>query len=136
MSIESEDVELEVEVSEEDLAAFNNLVQDGLILRDRVKAGIAQARQEGRPHGRPRCAGLRDMVRARCAPELLDFKAHSEKFEDMRWLVEHPPLQTTWKQLIRMALGYEGAPSDTEDVRRYQRDRLGRSDSDTLLIFG
>jgi hypothetical protein len=23
------------------------------ILRDRVKAGIAQARQEGRPHGRP-----------------------------------------------------------------------------------
>jgi putative DNA-invertase from lambdoid prophage Rac len=23
------------------------------ILRDRVRAGIAQARQEGRPHGRP-----------------------------------------------------------------------------------
>jgi hypothetical protein len=68
------------------------------------------------------------------APELLDLKAHSEKCEDMRWLVEHPPLQATWKQLIRMALGYEEAPSDTEDVRRYQRDRLGRSDADTLLI--
>ena len=24
-----------------------------LLLRDRVKAGIAQARKEGRPHGRP-----------------------------------------------------------------------------------
>jgi hypothetical protein len=33
-----------------------------------------------------------------------------------------------------MALGYEGAPTDPEDVRRYQRDRLGRSDADTLLI--
>lgn len=68
------------------------------------------------------------------APELLDFKAHSEKCEDMRWLVEHPPLQATWKQLIRMTFGYEGAPNDAEDVRRYQRDRLGRSDADTLLI--
>jgi hypothetical protein len=68
------------------------------------------------------------------APELLDLKTHSEKCEDMRWLVEHPPLQATWKQLIRMALGYEGAPSGTEDVRCYQRDRLGRSDADTLLI--
>src|SRR6187401_810333 len=28
------------------------------ILRERVKAGIAQARQEGKPHGRPRSASL------------------------------------------------------------------------------
>jgi putative DNA-invertase from lambdoid prophage Rac len=28
------------------------------ILRDRVKAGIAQARKEGKPHGRPRSAAL------------------------------------------------------------------------------
>jgi putative DNA-invertase from lambdoid prophage Rac len=28
------------------------------ILRERVKAGIAQARKEGRPHGRPRTASL------------------------------------------------------------------------------
>lgn len=28
------------------------------ILRDRVKAGIAQARKEGKPHGRPRSASL------------------------------------------------------------------------------
>jgi putative DNA-invertase from lambdoid prophage Rac len=29
------------------------------ILRERVRAGIAQARREGRPHGRPRTAALR-----------------------------------------------------------------------------
>jgi putative DNA-invertase from lambdoid prophage Rac len=34
------------------LAVFAEFERD--ILRDRVKAGIAQARREGRPHGRPR----------------------------------------------------------------------------------
>jgi DNA invertase Pin-like site-specific DNA recombinase len=34
------------------------------ILRERVRAGIAQARKEGRPHGRPRTASLKaDEVR-------------------------------------------------------------------------
>jgi DNA invertase Pin-like site-specific DNA recombinase len=33
------------------LAVFAEFERD--ILRDRVKAGIAQARKEGRPHGRP-----------------------------------------------------------------------------------
>jgi DNA invertase Pin-like site-specific DNA recombinase len=45
------------------------------ILRERVRAGIAQARKEGRPHGRPRTASLR-------ADEVLRLKAervsHSE----------------------------------------------------------
>jgi DNA invertase Pin-like site-specific DNA recombinase len=34
------------------LAVFAEFERD--ILRDRAKAGIAQARKEGRPHGRPR----------------------------------------------------------------------------------
>jgi DNA invertase Pin-like site-specific DNA recombinase len=38
------------------LAVFAECERD--ILRDRVKAGIAQARKEGRPHGRPVTAGL------------------------------------------------------------------------------
>ena len=37
------------------LAVFAEFERD--ILRDRVKAGIAQARKEGRPHGRPMTAG-------------------------------------------------------------------------------
>jgi putative DNA-invertase from lambdoid prophage Rac len=38
------------------LAVFAEFERD--ILRDRVKAGIAQARKEGRQHGRPVSAGL------------------------------------------------------------------------------
>jgi putative DNA-invertase from lambdoid prophage Rac len=45
------------------------------ILRERVRAGIAQSRKEGRPHGRPRTASLK-------ADEILRLKAerlsHSE----------------------------------------------------------
>ena len=36
------------------LAVFAEFERD--ILRDRVKAGIAQARSEGKPHGRPKTA--------------------------------------------------------------------------------
>jgi hypothetical protein len=39
------------------LAVFAEFERD--ILRDRVKAGIAQARKEGRPHGRPRTISRR-----------------------------------------------------------------------------
>ena len=66
-------------------------------------------------------------------PELLDLKQHSEACHDMKWVGEHPPLQSTWKQLIRIVLGYEGKPADNDDVRAYQRDRLGRTDGQTLL---
>lgn len=38
------------------LAVFAEFERD--ILRDRVKAGIAQARKEGKPHGRPPSAAL------------------------------------------------------------------------------
>jgi putative DNA-invertase from lambdoid prophage Rac len=48
------------------LAVFAEFERD--ILRDRVKAGIAQARKEGRPHGRPtkiagRMQEIRDLAR-------------------------------------------------------------------------
>jgi putative DNA-invertase from lambdoid prophage Rac len=38
------------------LAVFAEFERDSL--RDRVKAGIAQARKEGKPHGRPPSAAL------------------------------------------------------------------------------
>ena len=41
------------------LAVFAEFERD--ILRDRVKAGIAQARKEGRPHGRPVTAGRKTL---------------------------------------------------------------------------
>jgi len=55
------------------LAVFAEFERE--ILRERVRAGIAQARSEGRPHGRPRTASLK-------ADEVLRLKAervsHSE----------------------------------------------------------
>ena len=39
------------------LAVFAEFERE--ILRERVRAGIAQARREGRPHGRPRTASLK-----------------------------------------------------------------------------
>ena len=55
------------------LAVFAEFERE--ILRERVRAGIAQARREGRPHGRPRTASLK-------ADQVLRLKAgwvsHSE----------------------------------------------------------
>jgi DNA invertase Pin-like site-specific DNA recombinase len=48
------------------LAVFAEFERE--VLRERVRAGIAQARREGRPHGRPRTASLR-------ASEVLRLKA-------------------------------------------------------------
>ncbi len=47
------------------LAVFAEFERD--ILRDRVKAGIAQARSDGKPHGRPKTAAMlvREMQRLR-----------------------------------------------------------------------
>lgn len=45
------------------------------ILRERVRAGIAQARKEGRPHGRPRTASLKTDEVIRLKAERL---SHSE----------------------------------------------------------
>jgi putative DNA-invertase from lambdoid prophage Rac len=55
------------------LAVFAEFERE--VLRERVRAGIAQARREGRPHGRPRTASLRaDDVRRLNAERL----SHSE----------------------------------------------------------
>lgn len=44
------------------LAVFSQFERD--VLRERVKAGIAHARQQGRPHGRPKSAAIKvDKVR-------------------------------------------------------------------------
>jgi DNA invertase Pin-like site-specific DNA recombinase len=45
------------------------------ILRERVRAGIAQARKEGRPHGRPRTASLKGEAVRRLKAESV---SHSE----------------------------------------------------------
>ena len=45
-----------------------------------------------------------------------------------------PKLQATWKMLARYALSSEGAATDTQSVRSFQAQRLGREDSNTCLL--
>ncbi|HMA37961.1 MAG TPA: hypothetical protein VKY74_26160 [Chloroflexia bacterium] len=42
------------------------------------------------------------------------------------WLRGRIPLQPTWARLIRVVLSAEGPAPSTEQVRAYQKDRLGR----------
>lgn len=43
-------------------------------------------------------------------------------------------LQRTWMQEARIVLAAKGLPSNTEDVRYYQRDVIGRKNSETCLL--
>lgn len=52
---------------------------------------------------------------------------------DDHW-VERPPIQRTWGCLIRVLLASQGLTPDTDAVRAYQRDRLGRADGETCLL--
>jgi hypothetical protein len=44
-----------------------------------------------------------------------------------------PPTQATWRRLITLLLTIKGEAADIENVRTYQRDRLGRRDGDVRM---
>ena len=50
------------------------------------------------------------------------------------WTGTHAKLQTTWSRLIRILLSAEGRPTGREDVRTYQRTKLGRRSGETCLL--
>jgi hypothetical protein len=51
-----------------------------------------------------------------------------------RYFTENPPIQRTWGGLIRIMFSIEGRSATTDEIRRYQRDLLGRSDGNTCLL--
>ncbi len=58
-------------------------------------------------------------------------KAHPERFLSG----DRPPIQSTWNPIIRILLALEGVRSaSTDEVRAYQRDRLGRTGERGALI--
>ncbi len=59
--------------------------------------------------------------------ELEDMVGPDGAGHEVRWFGPQPPLQPTWAKLIRVVLSAEGAAPTTEQVRAYQRDRLGRT---------
>jgi hypothetical protein len=58
-------------------------------------------------------------------------KAHPERFLSG----ERPPIQPTWNPIIRILLALEGNEQPTtDDIRFYQRDRLGRTTERGALL--
>lgn len=47
---------------------------------------------------------------------------------------EKPPLQTTWKQLIRIVLSMRDEPTTASTVRAYQRDVFARIEGHECLL--
>lgn len=47
--------------------------------------------------------------------------------DHMRYFVDgHPPIQRTWSKMIIMLLTFDSEGVSTEDIRKYQRTKLGR----------
>jgi DNA invertase Pin-like site-specific DNA recombinase len=59
------------------------------ILRDRVKAGIAQARKEGRPHGRPQTIARHEAEAKRLTREGVSKRAIAKRTRISRASVRH-----------------------------------------------
>jgi hypothetical protein len=86
--------------------------------------------------------GTPDEIRRRLASwcdrgskELDDLVEYCQATRITKWFDgPTPPLQPTWKQLIRIMLTAEGRDDGTEQVRRYQAKQLGRRDGETCLL--
>jgi hypothetical protein len=62
----------------------------------------------------------------RSGKELEDLAGPEGIANSSRWFQPPYPLQSTWRQLIRVVLSAEAEPSGRENVRAYQKERLGR----------
>jgi hypothetical protein len=51
-----------------------------------------------------------------------------------KWFQKNAPLQPTWNRLIRVLLATKGGFSDKEIVRKYQIEKLGRSNGEVCLL--
>jgi hypothetical protein len=70
--------------------------------------------------------GNEDTLRARLAFDpIMDLEEAQRELGNSRHFGSKPDLQSTWSVLCKIALGLNGAPNDTESVRRYQATRLG-----------
>ncbi len=51
-----------------------------------------------------------------------------------KWFTARPPLQPTWRKLIRMMLVADGRPTDDDSIRVFQGAKLGRLGADNCLL--
>jgi hypothetical protein len=67
--------------------------------------------------------------------ELADVDMFRSSHPDLaKWFTPRPPLQPTWRGLIRLILSAEGRPTDTETARAYQGTELGRIGGNTCIL--
>jgi hypothetical protein len=66
--------------------------------------------------------------------ELEDVAAFAFSDSHAKWFTGRPPLQPTWRKLIRLVLSAGGRSTDAGSIRSYQRDRLARPDGETCLL--
>ena len=66
--------------------------------------------------------------------ELEDVNMFSSSPELAKWFTQKPPLQSTWRGLIRLILSAEKRPTDAETARAYQGTELGRVGGNTCIL--
>ena len=72
--------------------------------------------------------------RRRGSPEMDDVCGYHLDLGIVWPFAERPPLQSTWKGLIRILLTAEGHKPTVEEMRLYQRDVLGRTHGNSCLL--
>jgi hypothetical protein len=65
---------------------------------------------------------------------LVDVAEYHEIIGINRFFKDPVKIQSTWNKLIRIYLSANGLPHDTNDVRVFQKNLLGRSEQDTSLM--
>ena len=63
-----------------------------------------------------------------------DLQEYCLAIGESRWTRASPPIQSTWKHLIRMALTSNGEASPLATIRRFQRESLGRRSGTACLV--
>ena len=64
---------------------------------------------------------------------LEDLKLYHDRMGETRWFGEQAKIQPTWNKLIRIIHGIKGLTPQTEDIRTYQKNHLGRHYGETCL---
>jgi hypothetical protein len=91
--------------------------------------------EEGGGHSCEEVAARLAVWEKRGRKELEDVAAYHIAFGVTQLFEQHPKIQPTWGKLIRLLLAAEGAETiEAQAVREFQRDRLGRLDSNHCLL--
>ncbi len=93
-----------------------------------------------------RCRAWYDLCHGKYQ-ELIDCRTRHERFHQMRLFkrtikmrapinveTTRPPMQETWRRLIRLLLAYEGKRCDNDAVGDYQCENWGAEDGETCVV--